>query len=481
MTKKVCFVLGVGERYRLLYRVAQEMMRRYSIEPVYLAVHSAMVDYLLKHGVRDDQIVTISDNIRFGVWKEAAVDYDFLNKVERDYGIPNLYLYWEGIRTYEGYTHYDELKVLETVFKWILSFVEEHQFDFALMDTFPASLPMMALSAIMDKRGTPFYFLISSRIRERFLIVKGMRDVYDRVDNIFDSLKNRDLTPEERKAAEEVVARYHSDKRYLSTSEKAVFEKKDLELTNFRRAFGSLYESFKYKTYGGYRKGAWWSPVLYFINKLKTMVNKQVLLRNRLFKNPISEDKFVLFLLHKQPEATTFVKSPFFMDQRYLIEIVAKSLPVGYSVYVKPHHNDFGNKPITYFKEMASRPNVRLLKTYCNSQELVRKSAAVVTISGTVGWEGIILGKPVITFGNVFYNAYDQVMHVSDITQLPDLLRKAIFQYTFDRELMLKYVFSHIKGTYNGIPLSPVYTKDRSLEPENISNLVNGIQKEFGL
>jgi len=166
MTKKVCFVLGVGERYRLLYRVAREMIQRYSIEPVYLAVHSAMVDYLLKHGVRDDQIVTLSDNIRFGSWKEEAVDYDFLSKVERDYGIPNLYLYWEGIRIYEGYTHYDELKVLETVFKWILSFVEKHQFDFALMDSFPASIPMMALSAIMDNRRTPFYFLISSRIIE---------------------------------------------------------------------------------------------------------------------------------------------------------------------------------------------------------------------------------------------------------------------------------------------------------------------------
>jgi len=143
--------------------------------------------------------------------------------------------------------------------------------------------------------------------------------------------------------------------------------------------------------------------------------------------------------------------------------------------------NDFVSKPIAYFKEIASRPNVRFIKTYCNSQELARKCAAVVTISGTVGWEGIILSKPVITFGNVFYNAYDQVMHVSDITQLPDLLRKAIFHYTFDRELMLKYVFSHIKGTYKGIPLSPVYTKDRSLDPENISNLVDGIQKELGL
>ncbi len=86
-----------------------------------------------------------------------------------------------------------------------------------------------------------------------------------------------------------------------------------------------------------------------------------------------------------------------------------------------------------------------------------------------------------ITFGNVFYNAYDQVMQVSNITQLPDLLRKAIFHYTLDRELMLKYVVSHIKGTYKGIPLSPVYTKDRSLDPENISKLVNGIQKELGL
>jgi len=481
MFKKVCFVLGLGERYRLVYRIAQEMVRRYGVDPVYLVIHKGIVDYLVKRGVQETQIVVLSENIKFGIWKDAPVDYAFLSKMEHDFGIPNLYLYWEGSRAYEGYDHRDELKMLETVFRWAVSFVEENELDFALMDTIPASLPMMVLSKIMDARGTPFYFLIGSRVKEKFLIVKGLRDEYDRIDRIFADLKNRELAAEDREAAEEVAALYHSKKRYLSTSEKAVFEKKDLELTRFRRAFGSLYESFKYKTYRGYRKGAWWSPVLYFVNKLKTMVNKQVLLRNRLFKHPIPGDKFVLFLLHKQPEASTFVKSPLFMDQRYLIEIVAKSLPVGYSVYVKPHHNDFGNKPLNYFKEMTSRPNVRLLKTYCNSQELVRKCAAVVTISGTVGWEGIVLGKPVITFGNVFYNAYDQVMHVSDITQLPDRLRKAIFQYTFDRELMLKYVFSHIKGTYNGIPLSPVYTKDRSLDPQNISSLVNGIQKEFGL
>ena len=169
------------------------------------------------------------------------------------------------------------------------------------------------------------------------------------------------------------------------------------------------------------------------------------------------------------------------MDQRYLIEVIAKSLPIGYSVYVKPHHNDFGSWPLSYYKEMVCRPNIRMLKTYLNSQKLVKKSAAVVTISGTVGWEGIILGKPVITFGRVFYNSFDQVIHVKDITELPKILRKAIFDYRPDRALILKYVSAHIQGSYDGVPLSPILTNGRSLQPENINNIVNGIERELQL
>ena len=474
--------MGVGQRYKLMYRVADEMIRRLSIEPRYLVVNRGMTDYLLGKKVPPSKIIYLNTKTSFGSWGNEPVDHDFLKEMETRFGIPNLYLYWESVRNYQGYDHYSAMKMLETVFRQYLVFLEKENLDFAIMDAFPASLPMLVMSTIMDKKNTPFYFLIPSRIEKKFLIVKGIEDKYHRIDTIFDRIKKRPLTEKEKRAAEEFVSRYDIGRRYFSTSEKAVYLKKDISLTRIKRGIVSIIDGYRYGIpWKSLRKQSFWSPFAYAKQRIKTMIRKQYLKNNTLFKGPIEDDTYVLFLLSKQPEASTYVKSPFYMDQRYLIEVIAKSLPIGYSVYVKPHHNDFGSLPLRYYRDLISRPNVRMLKTYLNSQDLIRKCSSVITISGTVGWEGIILGKPVITFGRVFYNHFEQVIRVKEIVDLPHILKEAIFNYKPDRELILKYVSAHIQGTYEGTPLSPIYTNNASLSPVNVSKIVYGISQDLGL
>ncbi len=480
--KKVCFVMGVGQRYKLMYLLAEEMIRRFNIEPRYLVPNEGVSHNLMGKSIDSNKIIKLYEKTIFGSWGKESVDYAFLEEMENRYGIPNLYLFWEGVRNYAGYDHYNALKMLEGIFREYLDLIVKENFDFAIMDVFPASLPNLVISSILDQKSTPFYFLIPSRIENKFLIVRGIDDKYHSIDAVFDLLKQRDLTGEEREAAEKFVSRYYQKKRYLSTSEKAVHGKRDISFARLKRGVGAFIDSSRYGILKkSYRRHSSWSPVFHFMQKARDVIRKRYLRYSKLFQEPVDGDKYVLFLLHKQPEATTFVKSPFYMDQRYLIEVAAKSLPIGYSVYVKPHHNDFGSLPLSYYKEMVCRPNVRMLKTHLNSQELVKKSAAVITISGTVGWEGIILGKPVITFGRVFYNYFDQVIHVRDITELPHILKEAIFNFTPDRELMLKYVSAHIQGTYEGVPLSPIYTHNASLEPENVTKIVDGIGQELSL
>jgi hypothetical protein len=475
--KKICFVMGVGERYRLMYHISKEFQQRYRIISKYLVFNEIMINYLLSKGVPSSDVIMLKDKTRFGSWGESPVDYEFLKTVEEAYGIPNLYLYWEAVRDrYEQYDQYSTLKSLEVLFRTYLEFIENEAPDIAIMDLFPASVPMLIMSRIMESRGRPFYFLIPSRIERRFVIIRGFEDKYQKVDSIFEQLKSRELTPHERSEAEAFVSKYHQGRRYFSTSERAVFLKKDFDPDRIKRGFEFLIEAYRYGLQKkSFRKHSFWSPLEYAWKRTFMILRKQYLKRHRLFQNPAEGESFVLFLLHKQPEATTFVKSPFFMDQRYLIEVIAKSVPSGYWVYVKPHHNDFGSWPLSYYKEMVCRPNVKMLKTYLNSQDLIKRSSCVITISGTAGWEGIILGKPVITFGRVFYNSFDQVMHVKNIWELPDMIKRAIYEYRPDMELMLKYVSAHIQGSYPGVPLSPILTNGSSLSSKNIRNIVDGI------
>jgi capsular polysaccharide export protein len=79
--------------------------------------------------------------------------------------------------------------------------------------------------------------------------------------------------------------------------------------------------------------------------------------------------------------------------------------------------------PYLVFKEHPSWagnfPALYDLDEYClfanesNTQELIEKAEAVITINSTVGLESLLLGKKVITLGNACYNIEQLVLHAT--------------------------------------------------------------------
>jgi len=118
----------------------------------------------------------------------------------------------------------------------------------------------------------------------------------------------------------------------------------------------------------------------------------------------MTDERYVLYPIHFQPEASTLVQAPYYLDQAVLIEDISKSLPVGYQLYVKEHVSNRGRRPLAFYKRLRETFGVRLLGPYEDTWTLIRDAAAVAVITGTVGWEGLLFGKPVVTFGDVFYN-----------------------------------------------------------------------------
>lgn len=132
--------------------------------------------------------------------------------------------------------------------------------------------------------------------------------------------------------------------------------------------------------------------------------------------------KYIYFPLQLQPEMTTSSIGGIYRDQAFAIESLSAILPEDVTIYVKenPKQSAYMRGPM-FFHRLNRIKNVEFLPSWANTHELTKKSVAVATITGTVGWEAMQLGKPAIVFGIPWYRrlpgviAFDPKLRWADI------------------------------------------------------------------
>lgn len=159
-----------------------------------------------------------------------------------------------------------------------------------------------------------------------------------------------------------------------------------------------------------------------------------------LYATPDWREPFVYYPLHYEPELAILLLSPFYFDQVELIKYIARSVPLNYKIYVKEHPAMVSKRARSYYRKLAKIPNVKLIHHKTPSADLIRHAALTATITGTAGWEASLLGKPVITFGDVFYNALPFVKRVHNIEELPAVIREQLFDFRFDEAALRHFV-----------------------------------------
>ncbi|HEY1813783.1 MAG TPA: hypothetical protein VGG74_15635 [Kofleriaceae bacterium] len=201
-----------------------------------------------------------------------------------------------------------------------------------------------------------------------------------------------------------------------------------------------------------------------------------------LFDRSVEGERYVLYPLHLQPEATTLVLAPYYLNQLALIEDIAKSLPIGHWLYVKEHVISRGRWPLSFYEAIRRVPGVRLLSADEDAIALIRNAAAIAVITGTMGWEGILLDKPVVTFGRVFFNRYSLVHRAGELPKvnLPSVMRQAIFEHQSDPALLRRFVACALRATFPGITGNPA-SLPIILEPDNVKNLTRVVGSRLGL
>lgn len=179
---------------------------------------------------------------------------------------------------------------------------------------------------------------------------------------------------------------------------------------------------------------------------------------------------YIYFALHCQPEASTIPEAGAFMDQELMAQLMAAHLPKGVAIYIKEHPGQGERyRSVEFYQSLLALPAVTFIPKETDTYELIDRSIAVATATGTVGFEAILRQKPVLMFGH-FFIQYGPGVHP---IRTDEECKKAIEQILSRKEpLPLRDVRLFLKAIelcatpYPGPHGSPVVeeTKDRKAE-----------------
>lgn len=124
------------------------------------------------------------------------------------------------------------------------------------------------------------------------------------------------------------------------------------------------------------------------------------------------EKPFIYVALSYQPERTTSPMASVYVEQILMVDMLAKTVPEGWQIYVKEHPTQFtpakffraqSGRTFDMYDDIAANPNVKLVPMSTATYDLIDHAKAVAATTGTVGWEAVLRGKPVLLFGNPWY------------------------------------------------------------------------------
>ncbi|MCE7887420.1 MAG: hypothetical protein DYH13_07960 [Alphaproteobacteria bacterium PRO2] len=196
--------------------------------------------------------------------------------------------------------------------------------------------------------------------------------------------------------------------------------------------------------------------VMWFYAWIRTPL-RGLIQNNKLKKNSRYADRldkisppFAFFPLHFEPEVALQVYAQNYVKKQLsLIRQIAASLPPGMRLVVKDHPRAAGYRHYSFYDELLNIPNVILADAALRAASIIQKADLIAIISGTIGLEAALCGKPVITFGHTEYAALPDhmVRFCANPLDLPGFIQNHLQNYRYDEKSCLDYISALIKGS----------------------------------
>jgi len=192
--------------------------------------------------------------------------------------------------------------------------------------------------------------------------------------------------------------------------------------------------------------------IFYAYEKLRDLYNRKIekIIRAFYYDRYDNNKKYIFYGLHLQTESHVALHSYPYMNQINVIESISRSLPYGYTLYVKPHPWWAHNLQLSTIKQIKKIPSVKLIHPNNPIKKIIKFSKGIVTLNATTGIEALVFGKPVIALSQVnsYTEFHQKAARCTDLYRLSSMVVKMVNQKVNNDET-LKYLLKMFNLTSN--------------------------------
>ncbi|KLE11780.1 hypothetical protein AF80_00080 [Aliarcobacter butzleri L355] len=365
-------------------------------------------------------------------------------------------LYVKNTQDYKAYYSYEEmLKVFQIFVEKIEKFIDDIKPDVVFGVT-PSAFGDYLFYKILVAKGIKYYSLKTVKIGNYQTFTQTICEEHDHIKQTFLEYMNREIIDESIKTeADNFLEKFQKGSTAYEGNVAIQKNNSILKITDFKGMVRSVVKdiisinSFKdHHNRGSYLlKYLYDNPIKNYRSKLFKDITKS---RTIYSLDEIESGNYIFFPLHAEPEIAITNYARFYQNQIEVIRNIALQLPSNFKLLVKEHPRNIGRRSMGYYKKILDIPNVDFVDFYLPSIEVVKKSKLIIVLSGNIGFEAVLLGKPVISLGNTPYNMLPNhiVNYVDNIKYLYDEIKKTIINHQNDSNTIKKYISAVIKNSF---------------------------------
>ncbi|MEK7655918.1 MAG: hypothetical protein AAB386_04555 [Patescibacteria group bacterium] len=436
-------------------------------------------------------------------YKNEQVDPAYLSWLEKEYGIPNLWPFLtvdrvlissQLVREYPHdrpmYSHENLLRILQAHARALESLLERERPDF-FFGSVLGGVGSYLLYSMCKRKGIKTLILHPTPLTGNTLryLLSEKYEEYTSVDSLYKSfLGSLHNSPSIDNAQNYLKNFRHLPTTYYkkaSPSAQSVTRKKQLKFLHPLNAWRSL-SVFARNILNYYSNTDRFdysciSPWSYLKDLVKRKTRNIIGLTDLYDQFDPTVD-FAFFPLQLEPEISSLLHAPFWTNQINLAKQIARSLPIHYKLVVKEHPQMVEYRTRSFYRELKKIPNLVLVNPIISSFQITPKAKIIFTLTGSVGWEGALLGKPIISFGHWFYNILPHVTHCTNIEALPSLVNELLSNPLGTDVELITYIAALLEETIE-INIPHLWEDEPDLEKkkEGVRPLADILAKKLGL